>query len=84
MLAAPKEQCNEELPFNDGVCGNLEPGHGAVEGNFGRFGNYSASPFSGGIWQFSLTPPLASVGIGAAGSVITRNTVTTHTGCNGG
>ena len=36
----------------------------------------------GGIWQFSITPPIASVGIGFAGSVITTNTVTTSTGCH--
>ncbi len=36
----------------------------------------------GGIWQFSITPPIASVGIGFAGSVITTNTVTTRTGCH--
>jgi len=35
----------------------------------------------GGIWQVSITPPIVSVGWGAAASVITTNTVTTKTGC---
>jgi RHS repeat-associated protein len=38
--------------------------------------------FGGGIYQLSVTPPLASVGIGAAGSVVTTNTVATHAGCH--
>jgi hypothetical protein len=38
--------------------------------------------FGGGIWQLGVTPPLASVGIGAAGSVIRTNTITTHAGCH--
>ena len=38
--------------------------------------------FGGGIWSASVTPPIASFGFGAAASVITTNTVTTHTGCN--
>jgi hypothetical protein len=38
--------------------------------------------FGRGIWQVSVTPPLASVGIGAAGSVVTTNTAATHTGCH--
>jgi RHS repeat-associated protein len=38
--------------------------------------------FGGGIWQFSVTPPVVSVGIGAAGSVVTTNTVATNTGCH--
>lgn len=37
--------------------------------------------FGGGIWQLSITPPLASVGVGAAGSVVTTNTIATHKGC---
>jgi len=36
----------------------------------------------GGIWQLSVTPPIASLGIGFAGSVVTTNTVATHTGCH--
>jgi hypothetical protein len=39
--------------------------------------------FGGGIWQFSVTPPLVSAGIGAAASVVTTNTKATHTGCKG-
>jgi RHS repeat-associated protein len=35
----------------------------------------------GGIWQVSITPPIISFGFGAAGSVITTNTVATNTGC---
>jgi hypothetical protein len=38
--------------------------------------------FGGGIWQFSVTPPIVSAGIGAAGSVVTTNTVATQTGCH--
>ena len=38
--------------------------------------------FGGGIWQLGVTPPLASLGIGAAGSVIRTNTITTHAGCH--
>ena len=38
--------------------------------------------FGGGIYQLSVTPPLASVGIGAAGSVVTTNTVATRAGCH--
>lgn len=38
--------------------------------------------FGGGIFQLSITPPLASAGIGAAGSVVTTNTVATHAGCH--
>ncbi len=38
--------------------------------------------FGGGIWQLSVTPPIASVGYGAAGSVIRTNTVATHAGCH--
>ena len=38
--------------------------------------------FGGGIWSFSITPPIASVGYGVAGSVITTNTATTSSGCN--
>ncbi|HET7103032.1 MAG TPA: RHS repeat-associated core domain-containing protein [Terracidiphilus sp.] len=38
--------------------------------------------FGGGIWQLGITPPIASVGIGAAGSVIRTNTITTHAGCH--
>jgi len=37
--------------------------------------------FGGGIWQLSVTPPMISLGIGAAGSVVTTNTVATPTGC---
>jgi RHS repeat-associated protein len=37
--------------------------------------------FGGGIWEFSITPPLVSAGVGLAGSVITTNTITTQTGC---
>jgi hypothetical protein len=38
--------------------------------------------FGGGIWQLSITPPIASVGFGAAGSVIRTNTIATHKGCH--
>ena len=38
--------------------------------------------FAGGIWELSVTPPMVSLGIGAAGSVVTTNTVATHTGCH--
>jgi hypothetical protein len=37
--------------------------------------------FGGGIWQLSITPPVASVGAGLAASVITTNTAATKTGC---
>lgn len=37
--------------------------------------------YGGGIWQLSITPPLASVGLGIAGSVVTTNTAATPTGC---
>jgi RHS repeat-associated protein len=40
--------------------------------------------FGGGLWSVSVTPPIVSFGGGAAASVITTNTVTTKTGCNGG
>jgi RHS repeat-associated protein len=38
--------------------------------------------FGGGIWSLSITPPIASVGFGAAGSVIRTNTIATHKGCH--
>lgn len=38
--------------------------------------------FGKGIWQVSVTPPIASVGIGVSGSVVTTNTAATHTGCS--
>jgi RHS repeat-associated protein len=37
--------------------------------------------FGGGIWQFSITPPIISAGYGLAMSVVTTNTVATNTGC---
>jgi RHS repeat-associated protein len=39
--------------------------------------------FGSGIWEVSVTPPVVSVGIGAAGSVVTTNTKATRTGCGG-
>jgi hypothetical protein len=38
--------------------------------------------FGSGILQISITPPIVSAGIGAAGSVVTTNTAVTHTGCH--